>query len=146
MKDSLIFLGLFLLATVHIFLLLVGICLIAQNHQQLTYLNNSADCMLAYGKEGRLTSFIENLNANDVWGRPCKLKYEVTKEYRKATVISMGRDGIPDTKDDWIVEKYDYNKSYQFGKYAGDRAKQIVDGLVDGIKEEDKFKEQKNVK
>lgn len=70
----------------------------------------------------------------------------MTKEHHKAVVVSMGRDGKPDTSDDWTAEKYDYNKSYQIGKLASEKAKEALDGIIDGIKEKGKFEEAESTK
>lgn len=121
--------------------LFFGLMRFTENNQQQVFMNNTADCMIDYGKEGRTIPFIESLNATDVWGQKMKLSFTVSKEYHRATVTSLGRDGKPDTKDDWVVEKYNYNKSYQIGKLASEKAKEALDGLMDGIKEKGKFEE-----
>lgn len=121
--------------------LVLGFGLIVQHQSQSSRMQNSLDCMINYGKAGRPAVFIESLSATDFWGNQMKLSYEVTKEYHKATVTSMGRDGKPDTSDDWKLEKFDYNKSYQIGKLATEKAKEALDGIMDGIKEKGKFEE-----
>jgi len=134
------------IATVILFLVLglgffYGLVFLLEYKDQQRSMENTAYCMLGYGKEGRTAIFIESLMANDIWGRPMKLDYEITKEYHKATVTSMGRDAKPDTKDDWKVEKFDYNNSYKIGKLASEKAKEALDGIMDGIKEKGKFEE-----
>ncbi len=116
----------------------LGVGYILQSGFQKEAMENSCDWILDRGHAN-------NNNAKDVWGNQMKLFYEVKKDYRKATVRSMGRDGVPNTGDDWEFSKYDYNKSYQIGKYAAERAKQLLDGAVEGLQEEDKFKESKDV-
>lgn len=124
----------------------LGFGLIMQHGQQSTRMQNTLDCMVNYGKAGRPAVFIESLSATDYWGNQMKLSYEVTKEHHKAVVVSMGRDGKPDTSDDWTAEKYDYNKSYQIGKLASEKAKEALDGIIDGIKEKGKFEEAESTK
>lgn len=112
---------------------LFGFTYYLEYKDQVRYMNNTAYCALDYGKENRPLEFINNLNATDVWANHMDIKYEVTKEYAKVTVTSMGRDEKPGTSDDWKVEKFDYNKSYMLGKFTGDRAKDIASGLIDGV-------------
>ncbi len=138
--------GVCLLVIVFALSVFFGIVRFTENAQQQMFMNNTADCMIGYGKEGRTIVFIEGLTANDVWGQKMKLSFTVSKEYHKATVTSLGRDGKPDTKDDWVVEKYNYSKSYQIGKLASEKAKEALDGLMDGIKEKDKFEDTGPVK
>jgi hypothetical protein len=110
-----------------------GLMYFLEYKDQTRYMNSTADCALAYAKQNRPIEFINNLNATDVWGNHMNIKYEVTKEYSKVTVTSMGRDEKPGTSDDWKLEKFDYNKSYMLGKFTGDRAKDIASGLIDGV-------------
>lgn len=122
--------GLFLVVGLGFF---YGVVYYLEYKDQTKYMNNAADCALAYAKENRPIEFINNLNAVDAWGNQMDVVYEYTKEYMKVTVTSMGRDGKPDTKDDWVLEKFDYNKSYIAGRFTGQRAKDLADGFVDGV-------------
>lgn len=132
--------GLFLVVGISFF---YGVVYYLEYKDQTKYMNNTADCALAYAKENRPIEFINNLNAVDAWGNQMEIAYEYTKEYMKVTITSMGRDEKPDTKDDWVLEKFDYNKSYIAGRFTGQRAKDLAEGLVDGILEKDEFDDQK---
>jgi hypothetical protein len=67
--------------------------------------------------------------------------YDIFKDKRVATVTSVGRDGVLGTADDKSVSKTDYNKSYLGGKFVGERAKDLLDGVVEGAKAKSKFEE-----
>ncbi len=67
--------------------------------------------------------------------------YKILKDRRIATVTNIGKDDTLGTEDDWSVTKIDYNKSYLGGKFVGERAKDLLDGVVEGAKAKSKFEE-----
>ncbi len=78
---------------------------------------------------------------SDKYGNLLVYDYKILKEKRVATATSTGKDGALGTEDDWTVSKTDYNKSYLGGKFVGERAKDLLDGVVEGAKAKSKFEE-----
>ncbi len=78
---------------------------------------------------------------NDGYSNLLVYDYEILKDRRIAKVTNVGGDGLLGTEDDWSVTKIDYNKSYLGGKFVGERAKQFLDGVIEGDKTPSKFEE-----
>lgn len=79
----------------------------------------------------------------DWWGNPICVKRELAESGKAVAyiVVSYGRDGQADTEDDYQAIKIDLNKSKIIGDWAGQRAKRILEGFVDGARTPDKFED-----
>ena len=78
-------------------------------------------------------------NNQDAWDRDYVLETETGDAYVVYTVISSGRDGKFDTKDDIVGSEIDWNKSRIVGQWIGRKTKEVVVGIAEGVKEESKF-------
>lgn len=102
--------------------------------KQLREMNNAAIFMLDFPEQ-------KFARSQDRYGNLYVYTYQIGPdgEYREATVRSLGADAVPNTDDDIVVSKRDYNKSKLIGEYAAQRAKELGKGIIDGLTDKSKF-------
>lgn len=70
------------------------------------------------------------LKEADWWGNPLIFEREVTDNYVKQIVISVGHDAKLKTKDDIVGIHTDWNKSKIVGKWTRDKGTEFIKGLL----------------
>lgn len=77
----------------------------------------------------------------DWWGNKIQITrvMNADKTAITYTAVSAGKDGIPGNGDDLSKFVIDFNKSKIIGKWVGEKSKQAVKGMKEGIKAKSKF-------
>jgi len=79
----------------------------------------------------------------DLWGNKLIYTAHLSEDFIVVSVRSIGRDEMPNTKDDIKYDAKDFNKSRLIGKFIGTKSKEFADGLIDGVKSVETFKGRK---
>ena len=75
----------------------------------------------------------------DAWNEALHYRYDEDPKVKVANVTSNGPDNIFGTGDDITVRRTDFNKSRIVGEWAGQKAKEGIKGVLDGLKKKSDF-------
>lgn len=81
----------------------------------------------------------KELDVVDGWGNPLIYARKVYPKSIIHGVKSAGPDGVFGTDDDMVAAKTDLNKSKIIGEWLGQKGRQVVGGIKEGIKKPSEF-------